>query len=109
MNIGFWEIVTLVVLALMIFGPSKLPELARNVGKTVATFKREATNTLDELKRSADLDEIRGVAAEIRSTTEELKRSADLTGPLTSPAHPTSSSPATVSAGGPTPFDPDAT
>ncbi len=106
---GFWEIAFLAVLALMIFGPQKLPEVARNAGKLIARFKREATNTLDELKRSADLEDISGVAKELRATTADLKRSASLTGPLTSSAHPKTSAPATVRADTSPPFDPEAT
>lgn len=109
---GMWEWIFLAVLALLIFGPDKLPGIARNVGKTISTFKREAQSTMDELKRSADLQDIREVAGELRSTTADLKRSASLTGPLASTASaPASAGPAesTVRADIPAPFDPDAT
>jgi sec-independent protein translocase protein TatB len=108
-NLGFWEIVALAVLALMIFGPERLPEMARNVGKAVSTFRREATSTLDELKRQADLEDIRGVADEFRTTAAELKKTSALTGPMASPARPRSTRPRTVSAETSAPFDPDAT
>lgn len=106
---GFWEIVFLAALALLIFGPNRLPEVARGVGKAITSFRREATSTLDELKRSADFAEIKGVADEFRSTTDELKRTASLTGPVASSARPAESSKPTVRAEGPPPFDPDAT
>ncbi len=51
---GFGEIVFLVVLALLIFGPERLPGIARNVGRVVGQFKREAQGTLDELLASSD-------------------------------------------------------
>lgn len=104
MNVGFGEIVMLLIVALLIFGPEKLPEVAENVGKTIARFRREASSTLDELKRSADLDEIRGVAKDLRSQTDDLKKSVALTGPVASSARPADRKPS-----GPTPFDPDAT
>lgn len=106
---GFWEIVFLAVLALLIFGPNRLPEVARGVGKAISTFRREASGTLDELKRSADFEEIKSVADEFKSTTDDLKRSVSLTGPVASSARPRSSGPATVRAEEPPPFDPDAT
>lgn len=113
---GFWEILFLAVLALLIFGPERLPGMARNVGRAIGQFKREANNTLDELKRTADYEEFKGVAQEFRTTTNDLKRSVSLTGPLASEARPPDSAAAgvsTVSAGAPPddppPFDPDAT
>lgn len=57
-SLGFTEIAFIFVLALLIFGPKKLPEIGRTVGRGVAEF-RKATN---ELKRSINtelaLDEI---------------------------------------------------
>ncbi len=109
---GMWEIIFLAVLALLIFGPDKLPGIAKNVGRTVATFKREAQSTIDELKRAADLHEIGEVAGELRSTTADLKRSAALTGPVASNASArgaTKPDQSTVRADIPAPFDPDAT
>lgn len=113
---GFWEIIFLAILALLIFGPERLPGVARNVGKAVGQFKREATSTLDELKRTADYEEFKGVteefrtaSADLKSTTADLRRSTSLTGPIGSGARPRSADSAPVVAEGPPPFDPDAT
>lgn len=70
---GLAEMIALGVLALLIFGPERLPGMARNAGRTLARFKQEASTTLDELKRTAELDELRGVADELRSTGRDLK------------------------------------
>jgi sec-independent protein translocase protein TatB len=107
---GFWEWIFLAVLALLIFGPERLPKMAQNAGQMIAKLKREAAGTLDELKAAADLDEFTGVARELRETTTDLRRSMDLTGPLTSdsaPDKPKSAAMPTVSADVPPPFDPD--
>ncbi len=44
-SIGFQEIIFIFVIALIIFGPKKLPELGRFLGKTMAEF-RKASNDL---------------------------------------------------------------
>ncbi len=110
MNLGFGEIVGLLVLALLIFGPERLPGIARNAGRMIAQFKQEASNTLGELKRSADLEELRGVATDLRAQTSELKLTATLTGPIASEAKPARRGPARRDrgVGRPAPFDPDA-
>src|SRR5512147_1608376 len=49
--IGFPEMLVILVVALIIFGPRKLPELGRSLGKSINEFKRasnELKNTLDE-------------------------------------------------------------
>ncbi len=40
MNLGFSEMLFIFLLALIIFGPKKLPEIGRQIGKALAEFKR---------------------------------------------------------------------
>jgi TatA/E family protein of Tat protein translocase len=50
-SIGMPELIIIFVIALIIFGPRKLPELGKSLGKSLAEFKRasnELRNTLDE-------------------------------------------------------------
>jgi len=44
-NIGFPSLILIIVIALIIFGPNKLPELGRAAGSTILEFKK-ATNEL---------------------------------------------------------------
>ena len=45
-GLGFGEIVVIMVIALIFFGPDKLPEVARTLGKTVAELRR----AMDDIK-----------------------------------------------------------
>ena len=65
-SLGFQEILLILVLALLIFGPRKLPEIGRTLGKSLGEFRR-ATN---ELKRSIE-QEVR--AEEIQATLKSVK------------------------------------
>jgi sec-independent protein translocase protein TatA len=50
-SIGMPELIIIFVIALIIFGPRKLPELGRSLGKSINEFKRasnELRSTLDE-------------------------------------------------------------
>jgi sec-independent protein translocase protein TatA len=53
-SLGMSELIIILVIALIIFGPRKLPELGRSLGKSIGEFKR-ASNEL----RSTIEDEIR--------------------------------------------------
>lgn len=73
-SLGFAEIVGLAIIALFVFGPERLPGMARNAGRTIAALRREANKTLTELKDAAGLDDdLRDVANEARELRTQLK------------------------------------
>ena len=81
--IGFQEMLVLAVIALIIFGPRKLPELGRSLGRSINEFKRAS----NELKSTLD-DEIRA---------EERKAPPTQ---VTDPAHlPSPAAPETIARG----------
>jgi TatA/E family protein of Tat protein translocase len=47
-DIGIGEIVVIAVVALVLFGPNKIPEFARSCGKAVSLFKKGLTEGLEE-------------------------------------------------------------
>jgi len=61
-GIGMPELIVILVIALIVIGPSKLPDLAKAIGKGMAEF-RKATR---EIKDSLDMDE------ELREAKEDL-------------------------------------
>jgi sec-independent protein translocase protein TatA len=54
-SIGAPEIFVIIVLALIIFGPRRLPEIGRTVGKSMREFRRAASELRSEIQQ--DLDE----------------------------------------------------
>ena len=56
-GIGFGEIVFILVIALLIFGPGKLPEAARAMGKGLRWLKKASTDLTTEVSR--ELNEIK--------------------------------------------------
>ena len=60
--IGMPEMVVIAIIALIIFGPRKLPELGKSLGKSIAEFKRasnELKNTLEDEIRTEELQDAR--------------------------------------------------
>jgi sec-independent protein translocase protein TatA len=66
MNLGMPEMIFLVVIALLLFGPKKLPEIGRTLGKAMGEFKRASQDFQSQLN-----EEVRQL--EIESELKELK------------------------------------
>ncbi len=69
MNLGFSEMAFIFILALIIFGPKKLPEIGRQIGKALAEFKRASNEFKWQLEA-----EMRQIEAE--ATRERLIKAA---------------------------------
>lgn len=83
MDVGFGEMLMLAVLALLIFGPERLPGIARTVGRTIGQIRREATSTFDALRSEVELDELQQFNADLQREREELRARSRLdSGPL---------------------------
>jgi TatA/E family protein of Tat protein translocase len=62
MNLGITEMIFIFLLALLIFGPRKLPEIGRQLGRGLAEFKRasnEFRNQIEEEVRQIEYEEER--------------------------------------------------
>ncbi|MCX7816072.1 MAG: Sec-independent protein translocase protein TatB [Syntrophales bacterium] len=58
-GIGFQELIVIAIVALLVVGPEKLPELARSLGKAIGEFKRvaeELTESVTEVVRREGID-----------------------------------------------------
>jgi len=64
-NIGPMELILILILALIVFGPGKLPEVARGLGKAIRGF-RQASQELTE-----------GITKELNAATEAPKESKE--------------------------------
>ncbi|PSL43955.1 sec-independent protein translocase protein TatA [Salsuginibacillus halophilus] len=56
MNIGVPGLILILVLALLIFGPSKLPQIGRAFGETLKEFKSSTKGMMDDDKKSDDTE-----------------------------------------------------
>jgi len=77
-DVGFDEILLIMVVALLVYGPDKLPDLARALGRGYAEFRR----AMNELKETFDQDDtVRGIRQEFRKAQNEVLYGSRLTEP----------------------------
>lgn len=56
-NLGMQELILILVVVLIVFGPSKLPEIGRAFGKSLKEFKSATTDVKEELQQAISLEE----------------------------------------------------
>jgi len=84
-SIGMPELIIIFVIALIIFGPRKLPELGRSLGKSLAEFKRASNELKSTLEEEIRLDEQR---ANLEASKAASAAAAAATPPAVVPATP---------------------
>ncbi len=68
--LGMQEMLIILVVALIVFGPRKLPQIGKTLGKSVAEFRRTSTELRSTLEREVQMEEFRAA----RSEVSELKK-----------------------------------
>ena len=57
-SLGPLEILVVGVLALIVFGPERLPDIARTIGRTLSELRRMASEVRTEFETGLNLDEV---------------------------------------------------
>jgi sec-independent protein translocase protein TatB len=87
-DIGFWEIILISILGLVVLGPERLPTAIRSVARFVSSAKSMASNVKDELEHELKIQELQQnlkkaeqmgmeeLSPELKKSVEELKEAA---------------------------------
>src|SRR4030095_12227870 len=81
LGMGPLELVLIVVLALIVFGPAKLPEIMGQVGRAIGDFRRATSELSDEFNRTiqAELNETKATIEETKSALTDVRSAVDST------------------------------
>lgn len=81
-DIGFFELLLIFVVTLLVFGPEKLPTIVRTAGFYMAKIKNLATKVQDDINQQLQLEELKQELQkqenQLKSQAEEIKKSFDL-------------------------------
>jgi TatA/E family protein of Tat protein translocase len=69
-SLGFPELMIIMVIALIIFGPRKLPELGRSLGKSIGEFRKASNELKSTLEEEIRMEEVKEQRAKIEAETQ---------------------------------------
>lgn len=78
-DVGFSELVLIALIALIVLGPKRLPEVARTAGRWLGKLRRFLTDVKQDLDRelhTAELDELRKLKEELNETRRIMEESS---------------------------------
>ena len=70
MPIGMSELLIILLVALLLFGPRKLPELGRSLGQSIREFQKGAKSIREEFEKAADVKELREIKEDLSKPLE---------------------------------------
>ncbi len=104
-SLGGMEMLVLVGIGLLVFGPRRLPEIGRTLGRTIMEFRRAAMEVRTSIEREINLEELRQTGEGLRRDIEKDPLAADRQDPPVKPPGPPAPPPGTVAAS-PAPLPP---
>jgi len=73
-SLGFPELIIIFVIALVIFGPGKLPSLGKSVGETIKEFKKASSELMGGSKTEDEPEEVKTDDTKETKVTKETKK-----------------------------------
>jgi TatA/E family protein of Tat protein translocase len=70
-NIGLPELLIIMAIALLIFGPKKLPEVGRSIGKAIREFRKTTDEIKDKFEEQIRADELKDIQDDIKKDLGE--------------------------------------
>lgn len=76
-NIGFQEMMLILILALIIFGPKSLPDMARKAGKFMGEMRKTTDDLVSQFKETTKpLEDAKASVSKIAEPIQEIKSAA---------------------------------
>jgi sec-independent protein translocase protein TatA len=86
--VGGSEFLLIAALALLLFGPRKLPQIGKSIGRALAEFRGATQEFKSTLQREVDLEELRETRSDLTSAGRELQKSVSEATHLGRPREP---------------------
>ena len=74
-SLGIQELILIFAVALIIFGPRRLPEIGRTLGKALGEFKRATDELKSTIEREVNVEELRQIGPSLTAPLSTVSRS----------------------------------
>ena len=81
-DIGFWELLVIAVVSLLVAGPERLPGLVRDAGRWAAKLRRYVMQAKYEFEQQLRIDEVRDFSKEVERMDELMDIAPDKHGKI---------------------------
>lgn len=75
-DVGFWELAVIGVIALVILGPERLPELARTAGMWIGRARRMVASVKEDINKELESERLKEVADSLKISQQQLQETA---------------------------------
>ncbi len=69
-SIGFPELLIIMTIALLIFGPKKLPEVGKSIGKALREFRKTSDEIKERIEEEIQVEEFKEIKKDIKEITD---------------------------------------
>ena len=81
-GLGVPELMLIFIIALVLFGPKRLPEIGRTLGKAMGEFKKATDELKNTVEREVRMEEMRQLSAPMITPVETVSRTEPVTPPV---------------------------
>lgn len=78
-GLGVPELILIFIVALILFGPKRLPEIGRTLGKAMSEFKKATDELKNTVEREVRMDELRQLSSPMTTPVETVSRTEPVT------------------------------
>ncbi len=80
-SLGFQELILIFVVALLLFGPRRMPDIGRSIGRALGEFRRASNDFKRTIETEVGADEIRTVEKDLREVANQGREAVLGSGP----------------------------
>jgi TatA/E family protein of Tat protein translocase len=74
-SLGVSELILIFAVILIVFGPRRLPEIGKTLGKALGEFRKATDDLKNTIEREVRLEELKTIAPDIRASVNSVARS----------------------------------
>src|SRR5688572_18551001 len=85
-SLGVPELLLIFVVILIVFGPRRIPEIGRTLGKALGEFRKATDDFKSTIEREVRLEELKKITPTVLTPFESISESVSRSEPVTAPA-----------------------